>query len=214
MNYVNRREFVIGILLCVIIAAGLVTAPAAAEESQTASREYKIKAAFVFNFLKAVDWPQEVMADANQPIVIGIVGDNPFADAFNPIKDKTVKDRGIDFIQFAGPSSLTSKQRNDLDNNLSIEGFRSCHLLFICSSERKYQRQILKYVNDHPVITVGESKNFVDDGGIFNFLPQTKKAGFEVNLAAGKRAKITISSKLLRIAKRIKEGQGDDSRGK
>jgi len=124
----------------VVLAVVLFVVPIAAEAQPESvqSREYQIKAAFLYNFLRFVDWPEEKTADNNEPVIIGIIGECPFGDAFEPIKGKKVKDGKIVVRWFKSFKELKKSGEKDKPTlNREIEALRKCHLLFICSSEKK-----------------------------------------------------------------------------
>jgi len=172
-------------------------APKARADS-TSSQEYQVKAAFLYNFIQFVDWPEEKSADSNEPITIGIIGKDPFGNAFEFIKDKKVKGgRGVIIKRF--------KSFEDLKKSTEIEALTKCHLLFICSSEQKNLKETIDFLKDHSVLTVADMQGFLESGGIVNFVIEENKVGFEINIAAAEHAKLKIRSQLLRLAKRIVE---------
>ncbi|MDO8682184.1 MAG: YfiR family protein [Armatimonadota bacterium] len=151
--------------------------------------EYQIKAAFLYNFAKFVEWPAEVFSDANTPIVIGIIGDDPFGSSFEQtVKGKTVSDRRLIIKRFE-----------------RVQGVGSCHILFVSSSERNHLSKILEAAKTNNVLTVSEIDNFANKGGVIGFSMDQNKIGFVINVEAAKKAKLKISSKLLRLAKVVKE---------
>lgn len=168
------------------------------------SREYKIKAAFLYNFIKFVDWPEEKDVDPNEPIVIGIIGKDPFGDAFKPITKRQIKGRKGLISRFEGIEKL--KESNEADKP-EIESLRKCHLLFICSSEKENLTEIINLVDKHSVLTVGETTNMLKAGGMINFMVEENKVHFEVNLTAAKQGNLKIRSQLLRLAKKVIEEQ-------
>jgi hypothetical protein len=184
-----------------------------ARAGSTSSREYQIKAAFLYNFIQFVDWPDEKLADSNEPIIIGIVGKDPFGDAFEPIKDKKVKGRDVVIKRFKSFEKLEkSTEKNESQSDQEIETLTKCHLLFICPSERKNLKRIINTVKDCDVLTVSEMEGFLEAGGIINWFVEEKKLRFEINITAAERAKLKIRSKLLRLAKRIlEENKGAES---
>ncbi len=192
---------ILSVLILVLIAANIAHAAQAASET---SREYQIKAAFLYNFVKFTDWPGESAADSNdpntvdsnEPITIGIIGEDPFGDAFEPVKDKRVKGRTIVLKRFKGLEE--SKQSNE-----QIEGVRKCRLLFVCRSQKKQLGQIIDLVKDRPVLTVADMEGFLESGGMINFIMEDNKVRFEVNLAAARHAGLRINSRLLGLAKRV-----------
>jgi hypothetical protein len=188
--------------LIAIASVLLITAiaPKAGADS-TPSQEYQVKAAFLYNFIQFVDWPEGKLTDNNEPIIIGIIGKDPFEDAFKPIEDKKVKDKNVIVQRF--------KSFEDLKNSADKpKALTKCHLLFIGPSEEKNLKEIIDTVKNHSVLTVGEMNGFLENGGIINWFVEDKKIRFEINNAAAGRANLKIRSNLLRLAKRVVE---DDS---
>lgn len=187
----------------IVLALALCVTPTipSAWADSTQSREYQVKAAFLYNFIKFVDWPEENLADSNEPITIGIIGKEPFGDAFEPIKDKLIKGKKAIVKRFKGLEEL----KKSAEEHPQIEAIRQCHLLFICHSEKEKLEEIINCVQDHSVLTVGDMKGFLKSGGIINFIMEGKKIRFEINVTAAKRAKLKIRSQLLRLAKKVIE---------
>ncbi|MDX2032042.1 MAG: YfiR family protein, partial [Blastocatellia bacterium] len=127
--------------------------------------EYQVKAAFLFNFAKFVEWPGEAFPDGGAPLVIGIVGSDPFGATL----DQTVSNKSVNNRQL-------SIRRLKWGQNL-----RSCHILFVSSSERRRMGQIVESLKGASVLTVGEMEQFNQQGGIINFLMEENKVGFEIN---------------------------------
>ncbi|OHB74709.1 MAG: hypothetical protein A2Z25_19080 [Planctomycetes bacterium RBG_16_55_9] len=163
------------------------------------SKEYQIKAAFLYNFIKFVDWPEEKPSD-EKTITIGIIGKDPFGSAFEPLKDKQAKDKKVVIKQFESveESPLPREQ---------VEAIKKCHVLFICRSEVKQIKRIIDSVKGHSVLTVGDMEDFLESGGIINFVKQDEKVRFEINNAAAKKSRLDIRSQLLRLAKRVTDEQ-------
>jgi hypothetical protein len=193
-----------------ILLAALSVSPTMAADSKQ-NREEQIKAAFLYNFIKFVDWPKEKMADSNEPIIIGIIGKDPFGDAFEPIKDKKIKGRGVVIKRFKSFEEIKkSSEKDKSEFGRKIESLKKCHLLFICSSEKKNLREIIKALKDSPVLTVGETAGFLEAGGTIKFLMEEKKIRFEINVTAAEQAKLKIRSQLLRLAKRVLKEKSSD----
>ena len=187
-----------------------------AEADSTASREYQIKAAFLYNFIKFVDWPKEKAADPNAPVTIGIIGKDPFGSAFNPVEDKDAKSRKVLIKRFKTFEEL--KKAGEKDKSLldrEIGAMRKCHLLFVCSSEEENLVEIINLVKDHSVLTIGEMKGFIESGGIINFIMEEQKVRFEINVTTARQAELQIRSQLLRLAKRVideKDAEGNKNK--
>ena len=193
----------------ILIATFLMTlafpAPALLADTEQ-SREYQLKAAFLYNFIKFADWPAERIPDTNEPIILGIVGKDPFAKAFEPIKEKLVKGKKVAVKRFKPFQQLKDAAGDDKDKMQEhIDAIRKCHVLFVCSSEKRSLKEILTLVKNHPVLTVGETQGFLETGGICNFLMEQNKVRFEVSVAAAKKAKLKMRSQLLRLAKKVVE---------
>ena len=163
-------------------------------------REYKIKAAFLYNFIQFVDWPKEKNSDQNDPIILGIIGEDPFGDSFEPIYNKKIKGRKSLINRF---ESLEKLKKSDGKGKFDIESLRKCHLLFICSSEEDNVKDIINLANGHGILTVGETSNMIKSGGIINFQVDENKVRFEINLSAAKQEKLKIRSQLLRLAVKV-----------
>ena len=177
-----------------------------AQAGSASNPEYQIKAAFLYNFIKFIDWPEEKVPDSNEPIIIGIIGKDPFRDAFEPIKDRTVKGKKVIVERFKGLEELKKLYGNNQSGlDQQIEAIRKCHLLFVCSSENQELKETINLVKDHSVLTVADMKGFLKSGGTINFVMKTEKVRFEINVAAAKRAKLKIRSQLLRLAEKIVE---------
>lgn len=149
-----------------------------------ASPEYQVKAVFLFNFTQFVDWPPAAFGDAQDPLVIGILGDDPFG----PYLDAAVKGEVVK------GHTLTVKRFGSQDE------IKSCHILFISLTKDDKIQHILATLNGKSILTVGESADFAKRGGMVRFTTEDKKIRIHINLEAARRAELSISSKLLRLA--------------
>lgn len=179
------------IVFATLMLLGISVPNARAEENLTA--EYLVKAAFLYNFTKFVEWPAEAFNDNDAPIFLGILGDDPFGSAIKTIEGKTIKGRKLIIKRFS-----------------RVENLNECHILFICSSERKRLSQILDRVKSKNVLTVGETEEFVQTGGILSLVKDGKKIKFGVNLNAAREAGVKVSSKLLKLAKFVINGHKEE----
>ncbi|HEY5838564.1 MAG TPA: YfiR family protein [Pyrinomonadaceae bacterium] len=152
---------------------------------QAQSSEYQVKAAFLYNFAKFVDWPGDALGNSNAPLIIGVMGDDPFGGALDQaISGKTINGRSLQVRRLRWGHDL-----------------RSCHILFISSSERKRLPQIIQSLRGASVLTVGDMGQFNQQGGIINFILEANKVRFEINSRGADQARLKISSKLLSLAK-------------
>jgi len=186
-------------------------APALAEE--TVDREYRIKAAFVFNFLKFVEGGRFVLSqdkkkeekDPNDALLIGVLGVPPSRLAFEEFRGKKVGTRPLQIRWFRGLAELADKDGNTPERHPDLEKIRKCHVLFICPSERMFLPQILSSLRDDGILTVADVPLFLETGGVINLFIENKKVRFEINLAAAARARLVIRSSLLRLAAKTLE---------
>ncbi len=198
------KDYIIFVVLMLTLFAATTAVKAQTESAQ--SLEYQIKAAFLYNFIKFVEWPGEKTADSNEPIIIGIIGKDPFGSAFDPIKNDIVKDKKVVIKRFTGLEELkNSGEENKSKPHPQVETIKKCHLLFICNSENKKLKETINLVRNYSVLTVADTQGFLESGGIINFVMEEKKVRFEINITAAKRAKLKIRSQLLKLAKRTIE---------
>ena len=193
------KTYIFAVVFLVLLLVLLLAAKSLAESSS--SREYQIKAAFLYNFLMFVDWPPEKMGDNSQPIIIGIIGNAPFENAFEPLKNKQVNNRNVIVKRFKGLEEL--KKSSEAERNQAIEDIKKCHLLYICRSEQAVLKEIIDLVKDRNILTVASMDKFLESNGMINFVLDEDKVRFEINLTAAKQAKLQIRSQLLRLAKRV-----------
>jgi len=150
--------------------------------------EYQVKAGCLLNFPKYVDWPAEVFAATNSPIVIAVVGETKIIGELQKIiTGRTVNGREIVLKRLA-----------------SGEESGVCHILFVSAAEQKRSPNLLAKLKETSVLTVGESSDFLERGGIMNLALRDREIALEVNLTAAGDARITISSRLLGVAKVVK----------
>ena len=184
------------ILIVIVLSLLAVSSAPQARADSTSSREYQVKAAFLYSFINFVDWPEDKLTEDNKQIIIGIIGDDPFGNAFEPIKDKQVKGKDVVIKRFKSFNELNKSDEK-------IEAVTKCHLLYICPSEKDELQRIINLVTKYNVLTVGDMKSFLESGGIINFLMEDKKVRFEINNVTAEDSELKIRSKLLRLAKRV-----------
>jgi hypothetical protein len=164
-------------------------------------QEYRVKAAFLYNFIKFIEWPQNKVSDKDT-ISICVIGENPFKKAFGPIKDKQIGNKKIAIKLY--------KNLEELKTSDQIDNIRKCHVLFICSSEKKQFKEIFNLIKGHSVLTVSDTEGFLDSGGMINFMIEEQKVCFEINNYSAKQAKLNLRSQLLRLAKKVIEEKSKD----
>jgi hypothetical protein len=170
-------------VFAICIASILTLLPTARADEP--SREYQVKAAFIYNFVQFVEWPQTAFSSDSDPITIGVVGGNPFGDAL----ERAVSGKVI------GGRSLTVKYFAD------ARDLGPCQVLFVNSSDADFMQAIHEKLKGKSVLSIGEPEQFPWTGGVIRFYEEDNRVRFEINLEAAEAARLKISSKLLRLAK-------------
>jgi hypothetical protein len=151
----------------------------------TTAGEYQIKAAFLYNFAKFVEWPPGSFPDADAPFRICVFGRDPFGESLRNItREKTMNGHRLEVHQI-----------------VDLQTARSCQILFIAASEQVQLKRILENMGGSNALTVGDTTNFVEQGGMINFVLENDRVRFEVSRRAADQAGLKISSKLLAVAK-------------
>lgn len=146
--------------------------------------EYDLKALYLYHFTQFVTWPEEVISE-ELPIVIGIMGRNPFGGRL---------ERVIEQQSAANPGSVIIERVN------TLQEARDCHVLFISRSESRNLRSIIEAVDGLPILTVGDDASFALRGCLIGFYTEDNKVRIAINERVANEANLTLSSKLLRIA--------------
>ena len=179
------------VALALLLAAAPGSAGGSARDSvtpiYTTSDEYKLKAAYLFNFAKYVEWPAARLPAPDSPIVIGVLGADPFGDRL----DRTVRGRTI------GRHPVVVRRGRHL------EDLAGCHMLFVGRGESARARQIAEMLRESPVLTVGEASDFVATGGMIWLGRAGDAVEFDVNLDAVRQAGLAIGARMLASARDV-----------
>jgi hypothetical protein len=177
----------VGLIFAVLLAAGGLQSSA----QKAPTPEYQLKAVFLFNFAEFVEWPTNAFPAADSPLIIGVLGDDPFGAHL----DTTVRGEKVN----GRPLAVQRFRR--------VEDIAACHILFISRSESTRLEQILAGLKGRSILTVGDLDNFASRGGMIRFVTDKNKIRLRINLEAAKSANLTISSKLLRPAEIVESGK-------
>ena len=181
----SARRNVLSRIAFLALAAALGSARAQAPVAD----EYPVKAAFLFNFAKFVEWPADAFRGNDDPFAICVMGQNPFGSALeDTVRDKTVANRGF-VVRGVSNAQQASK----------------CQIVFVTASERKRFHSLLEELRGHSILTVGEAEDFTANGGVINFKLKDARVRIEIDTGAAERAKLRISSKLLSLAEITKK---------
>ncbi|MDM8549028.1 YfiR family protein [Desulfobacterales bacterium HSG2] len=178
--------------------------------------EYRLKAAFIYNFARFVTWPENTFKETDDSISLCIVSDQ-HNDVFFSLNNKTVRGKKLEVKECESNCFCPDSDQNDknilfkiipeLQNkkveDCGCEESGACHILFFNSTNRKFVRKRLESVKNQSVLTVGEMEGFIEIGGIIGFSVMKKKLRYEVNLDAARQSGLKLRSKLLKSAARV-----------
>jgi hypothetical protein len=182
----NLKKIIWLALSALLLFSGASELPAQTE----ISREYQVKAVFLFNFAQFIAWPTNAFAGAQTPMTIGVLGDDPF-DSF---LDETVRGEKV------GEHPLVIQRYR------RVEDVEDCQILFVSRSEDGQTEHILAALKGRNILTVSDADGFIKDGGVVRFVTEENKIHFKINMEAAKDANLAISSKLLRLAEIVEPG--------
>ena len=167
------------------VALLFVLGTSAARGAATAS-ETELKAAFLYNFAKFVEWPADAFSSETVPLRVAVFGDEETTAKLKAmLSDKKAHGRSFEVKRVFSPQEAKNAQ-----------------IVFITSTESRRTLLILDAVKKLPVLTIGDSDDFLDSGGMINFYFEEAQLRFDINPEAAEKVKLVISSKLLRLAKK------------
>ena len=176
----NRKKILFTILIFFLI--GYAAASSLCGEELRHS-EYEVKAAFLYNVGKFVEWPKNG-SENNAFLTLCVLGYDPFQEKLAALEGKTIKGKKIIVKRIA----FVSEAKN-------------CDILFISSSEKTRISQIVKELANQPILTVGDTDSFAEKGVMINFYIENDRIKFTINTKAAERSDVKIHSNLLRLAK-------------
>ncbi len=187
----SRRPKAVRRLLKVLAIAWMLTIPVLQAQSSTPT-DYDVKAAYLFNFGRFVEWPAHTVADGGD-FTFCILGHDPFG----PNLDHLLARETIDGKNIAVKRISTAHEAV------------GCQVLFMAAEQETHVSKVIEELNQEAVLTVSDAPKFSDRGGMIQFVMEGNRVRFEVNLSATQRAGLTLRSDLLKVATSVKRGSGD-----
>jgi hypothetical protein len=184
----TRRFLTLRTRTCFLLLLVLILnlfGPQTAQAQSDSTREYQIKAAFLYNFIQFVKWPGTTFPSSDAPFCIGILGDDPFGSAL----DDTIQGEAI------------NGHRLIVMRSPRIEELMECQMIFVCRSEAGHVDAILSQLSSKPILTVSEVPDFASAGGDIDFYLSNDKVRFEINPQAVRQGGLKMSSQLLALGK-------------
>lgn len=185
-----RRLLAIALVAAVLAQGAASGAPPDASAGAVPADEAQVRAAFLYNLARFVEWPSSAFATASTPLVACVIG----ADDFGAVLEAITRGRTV-----AGRNVVV---RRGVDPDKQI----GCHVLYIPRGEQLHEQEVLAQARGATILTVAESGTFARDGGVVSLVVDRRRVRFEVNIAAAYRARLTISSRLLTLASAVYGG--------
>lgn len=151
--------------------------------------EYEVKALYLYNFAKFVQWPDGSFKTPEETIHLCVIGRDPFGSALDLVKDKTVRGRAFEISYLKEWENVPPE----------------CHILFVGSAAKGHFNRIMDQAREGSILTVSDLEEFVYKGGIIRLFTSKQRVRFRINLSAAQRADIQISSSLLKLAEVVEE---------
>lgn len=146
--------------------------------------EYKVKAVFLFHFAQFVEWPEESFTRPDEPMVIGVLGADPFGQYLDDVvSGESIKGHPLQVERFG-----------------RLEEIDKCHILFVSTEGLGQLRTVLRELEPRATLTVGDNPAFIRAGGMIRFFSEDSKIRLQINPEAARSSGLMISSKLLRLA--------------
>ena len=201
-------------IIIILLLIGFGTGFAAgAQDKSDAYKEHELKAAFIYNFLKFIDWPEDASAeektaeksepDQEKIIRLGVIGNDETCSALEVINGKQIKEKKIKVV-YLSEEDVQAKEPKSL---------KSCQVLFFCTAHKDESgkspspsydlKKILALIKDSSILTIGEIPGFLEQSGMINLIVEEKKISFEINLDTLEQAKLKARAQLLKLAKRV-----------
>jgi hypothetical protein len=175
-------------LICVTAAVLASAEGILGQDAPQAVAEHDVKAAYLYNFARFVTWPVDVPA-ASEPFRLCVVADGQMLDAVvETMAGETINGRSVET-----PTPQTPDEA------------RTCQMLFLGRAAGERARTLLGGVRDSPVLTVGDFEGFVAQGGVIELVREQNRIRFDINSRNAARARLVISARLLRVARRVLE---------
>jgi len=148
-------------------------------------QEYELKAAVLYKLLKFVDWPETAFDNNGDILHICVLGKDPFGEMLDYYSGKILNGRKLEINRIT---------------RIHANAGAGCHILFISTSEKKRLAAILKQIKTAPILSIGDTEGFAQQGGIINLVLKERRIAFEINVKAAEHAGLKINAKLLRLA--------------
>ena len=178
------------VALAAVVILTILSVPLRSQiTAQAGITEAEVKAGYLINFGRFVEWPVTAFRDRSSPVVIGVVGNSPVEAALNSI---------------AGVSTIAGRPVH-VRGGQDLSAIGPAHILFFPASEKKRTTQMIESLKGSPVLIVGEIPEFAKHGGMVNFYLEDGRIRFEMNPEAAQRAGVQIKAHVLSLARIVRD---------
>jgi hypothetical protein len=191
---------------------------AMADTGEAKNLEYQLKAAFLYNFMKFIEWSESPSASdgkeaekkEKEPVILAVMGEDLFGKHLDDLTKKMIKDRPVRIVRLEGfeqykeAHSKATLEQYFQEQQKVVEG---CQLLFVSQSEEEWMDKILAFTDGMRIITVGDAADFASKGGVIGFVMEENKIRFDINMLSAEKKKLKVSSQLLQLARKIYKKQ-------
>jgi hypothetical protein len=184
-----------GLPVLFLTAASLFALAPGACPQVSQPTEYQLKAAFLFNFAKFIDWPEKSFAGPQSAFTICVIGQDPFGGALDEYMAKAIGGRPVQLAHY--PSASAPPQA------------RRCQIAFVSASEKAHFHDVIEGLRGSAALLVGDADGFAASGGTIEFMLEDDHIRFSINPEAAQRADLKLSSKLLALAKIVHDGSNN-----
>jgi YfiR/HmsC-like len=172
----------------------LVTTASPVRSQSTGPSEYELKAAFLINFAKFIDWPETSFVNPESPFRICVIGQDPFGHVLDAYLARNVDTHPVQIVH--------------IPNTADLSAARDCHIAFISASEKGHFRDVIQNLHGTDTLLVGDAEGFAASGGTIEFILEDNHIRFAINTDSAERANLKVSSKLLALAKIVHDDHG------
>ncbi len=203
----RRTTDIARFILLLFIGSGICAFNAASTDANDEQRIRAVKTAYIFNFIKYTEWPDDVITGSDEPIVIGLIGESSFAGNLAMLTEKKTKGKHpLELRVLQMPTGDVA----DLTDDQVKTMVAGCHLIYFpCESSKTDWQPVLRFLSNNEILTISDCPSFTTKGGMVCFEHENERIVFRICLTAVQKARVKISSKLLVLAKEVLDDCGE-----
>ena len=199
--------------VCFLICGLLVATASTLDGAPSKEKIAKIKAAYLLNFLKFSTWPEDAFEGKESPIIVGVLGDDPFGTVLEQtFRDRSVHDRHLVIQRHdcPAPKDFIRDEQYRQAVERTVSKLQQCHMLFVSDLDSRDRRRVFGKIDDKHILAVGNERECAKRGTQLALDQENDKIVFYANVEAIDRINVKISSKLLRLANIVESDEDQD----